>query len=75
MYTYTALTPDELVNPDEIKARDEFDMAIGENLGPEALAEDFDSDLDIVTPNIDWYEDDEEHQTHMPEVDDIMPKA
>ena len=72
---YRLLTPDELVNPDEIKSRDEFDTSIGEKLGLAASAEYFDSDLDIVTPNIDWYEDDEEHQTHMPEVDDIMPKA
>ena len=27
-YTYRALTPDELMNPDEIKACDEFDTAI-----------------------------------------------
>ena len=32
--TYRALVPDELVNPDEIKARDEFDTAIKEKLGP-----------------------------------------
>ena len=31
--------------------------------------------LEIVTPNIDWYEDNEEHQTHMPEVDYITPEA
>ena len=34
--TYRALTPDELVNPDNIKARDEFDTAIKEKLGPSA---------------------------------------
>ena len=27
--TYRLLTPDELVNPDDIKARDEFYIAIG----------------------------------------------
>ena len=32
--TYRALTPDELVNPDEIKARDEFDTDTKEKLGP-----------------------------------------
>ena len=35
-YTYRALTPYEFVNPDEIKARDEFDTAIKEKLGPAA---------------------------------------
>ena len=29
-YTYRVLTPYELVNPDEIKARDKFDTATGE---------------------------------------------
>ena len=38
-------------------------------------AKHFDSDPEIVTPTLDWYEDDEEHQTHMPEVDDITPEA
>ena len=50
-------------------------MAIGEKLGTAASAEFFESDPEIVTPTLDWYEDDEEHQTHMPEVDDIMPEA
>ena len=73
--TYRALKTDELVNPDDIKARDEFNMAIGEKLCPAASAEGFESDPEIVTPTIDRYADDEEHQTHMPEVDDIMPEA
>ena len=71
--TYRALTPDELMNPDEIKARDEFETTIGEKLGPAASAKDFENDPEIVTPTLDWYEDDGEHQTHMPEVDDITP--
>ena len=50
-------------------------MAIGEKLGTAASAEFFESDPEIVTPTLDWYEDDEEHQTHMPEVDDITPEA
>ena len=69
------MTPDELVNHDEIKARDESDTSIGKKLVPAASAKDSDSDPEIVTPNIYRYEDDEEHQTHMPEVDDITPKA
>ena len=69
------MTPDELMNPDEIKARDEFDPAIGEKLGHAASAKDFEDDPEIVTPNLDRYEDDEEHQNHMPEVDDITPEA
>ena len=74
-YTYMALTSDILLNRDEIKARDEFDTAIGEKLGPAASAKDFESDPEIVTPTLDKYEDDEEHQNHMPEVDDITPEA
>ena len=73
--TYKALTPDELVNPDEIKACDEFDTSIREKLGPTASAKDFESNPEIVTPTLDRYEDDGEHQTHMPEVDDITPEA
>ena len=57
--TYRVLTPDELANPDEIKASDEFDTAIGAKLGPAAPAEYFESDPDIVTLTIDRYEDDE----------------
>ena len=53
--TYRALTPDELVNPDDIKARDEIDTAIKEKLGPAASVKDFESDPEIVTPTIDWY--------------------
>ena len=53
--TYRALTTWELVNTDDIKARDEFDTAIREKLGPEASAKDFESDPEIVTPNIDRY--------------------
>ena len=52
---YRALTPDELSNTDEIKARDEFDMDIEEKLGPAASPKDFDNDPDIVTPTPDWY--------------------
>ena len=39
--TYRTLAPDELVNPDQIKARDEFDTAIEEKLGPAASAKYF----------------------------------
>ena len=61
------------MNPDEIKACDEFDTAIREKLIHTESAKDFESDPDIVTPTIDRYEDDEEHQNHMPKVDDITP--
>ena len=44
-FTCRALTPDELVNPDDIKARDEFDTAIGDKLGPTASPKYFESDL------------------------------
>ena len=64
-----------MANSDEIKASDEFDIAIGEKLGPAESAEDFESDLEIVTPNLDWYEYDEKHQPHMPNVDDITAEA
>ena len=39
--TYRALTLYELVNPYEIKARDEFETAIKEKLGPAASAKVF----------------------------------
>ena len=42
--TYRALPPDELVNPDEMKACDEFDTVVGEKLCPAASAEAFESD-------------------------------
>ena len=61
-YTYRALTPDELVNPDDIKDRDEFDTAVEEKLGPMTSAKYSESDPEIVTPTLDWYEDEEEHK-------------
>ena len=63
------------MNPDEIEARDEFDTAIRKKLGPAAVDKYFESDPKIVTPTLDPYEDDKEHQTHMPEMDDITPEA
>ena len=54
------------MNPDEINARDEFDTSIEEKIGLAASAKKFESDPEIVTPTLDRYEDDEEHQTHMP---------
>ena len=60
---------------DEIKARNKFDTAIGKRLCPAAKYEYFESEPEIFTRNLDRYEDDEEHQTHMPEVDDITPEA
>ena len=73
--TYSSLTPDELVKPNEIKARDEFCTSIRDKLGPTSSAEYFESDIEVVTPTLDRYEDDEEHQTHMPELDEITPEA
>ena len=70
-YTYRALKPYGLVKPDKIEARDEFDTGIEEKLGPAASAKYFESDQEIVTPTLDWYEDDEKHKNNMPEVDDI----
>ena len=58
---YRSFTPDELVNPHEIKVGDESDTAIKEKLGPAASDKYFESDLEIITPNLDRYEDDEEH--------------
>ena len=75
MSTYRELTPDELVNPDEIKACDEFYTAIEDKLGPAASAKDFESDLEIFTPTLDQYDDDEEHQTHLPTVYEITTEA
>ena len=73
--TYRALIPDEFVNTDKIKASDKFETYIGDKLGPAASAEDFESNPEIITLTLDCYEDDEEHQTHMPEVDGIMLEA
>ena len=50
-------------------------MAIEEKLGPAASAKYFESDPEIFTPALDWCEDDEEHQTHMPDVDNITPEV
>ena len=36
---YRELTPDELVNPDDINNHDEFETSIGEKLGPAASSE------------------------------------
>ena len=63
------------MNPDDIKARDEFGTAIKEKLGPEASAKYVESNPEIVKLTLDRYEDDEEHQTNMPEVDDITPEV
>ena len=73
--TYRALTPDEFVNHYEIKACDKFYTSIEEKLVPAASAKYFESDPEIFTPTLDRYEDDEEHQTHIPEVDDITPEV
>ena len=35
----------------------------------------FKSDPEVVTPTLDWYDDDNENQTHMNYVDDITPEA
>ena len=49
--TVRALTPDELLDPLEIKAREAFDKAIEEKLGPAAKPEDFSAEaLDCDTP-------------------------
>ena len=61
------------MNPDENKVCDEFYTATEEKLGPEASSKYFESDPDIVAPNLDRYGDDEEHQTHITEVVDITP--
>ena len=46
------------MNPDEINARDEFYMAPEEKLGPAESDKYFESDLEIVTPTLDRYDDD-----------------
>ena len=73
--TYRLLAPDKLVNPDEIKACDELDTTIGKKLYPSTSDKYFESDPEIFTPTLDRYEDDEEHQTDMPVVNDITDEA
>ena len=63
------------MNPDYIKTPDEFDPSIGEKLGPMVSSKYFKSDPEVVTPTLDWYDDDNENQTHMNYVDDITPEA
>ena len=75
MSTYMALTPYEFLNPYKIKSCDEFDMELEEKLFPAASAKYLESDPQIVTPTLDKYEDEEEHQNHMPEVDEITPES
>ena len=74
-YKYRELTSYESVNPDDIKASDDFDTDIGEKLGHKASAKYFESYLEIVTPTLDRYKDDKEKKTHMPEVDGITTEA
>jgi len=71
--TVRALTPDELMDPLEIKAREAFDKAIEEKLGPAAKPEDFSAEsLDCDTPQGTLYEDDSGGgSTPMLERDDI----
>ena len=73
--TQRALAPDELANPDKIKACDEFERDIGEKLGPTASDKYFESDPEIITPTLDRYDDDDEYYNHMPEADGITPEA
>ena len=40
------------MNPDDIKTRDEFDTAIGEELGPAVSAKYFESDPEILVGNV-----------------------
>ena len=52
-------------------------LYVGEvrNVKPRKVAEGFEINPEIVTPTLDRYEDDEENQTHMPEMDYIAPEA
>ena len=71
--TVRALTPDELVDPLEIKEREVFDKAIELKLGPAAKPEDFSKEqLDCDTPQGTLYDDDSGGgSTPIPERDDI----
>ena len=57
--TYRGLTEDEILDPLEIKLREQFDIAISEKLGEGAKPADFSEEkLDCETPHSVLYEDD-----------------
>jgi hypothetical protein len=69
--TLRGLTDDEVRDPAEIKARQEFTAEIERRLGPNAKPEDFDDEPDIELANYDLYEDDEQEPDVAQDRDDI----
>jgi hypothetical protein len=69
--TLWGLTEDEIRDPDEIKARQEFDAEIERRLGPSAKMEDFDDNPDIKTTSYELYEDNKQGQNVAQDHDDI----
>lgn len=55
--TYRHLTDDEWKNPDEIKARADFDKAVAEKLGSGVTDSDFMSEPEAITPTYEPYLD------------------
>ena len=73
--TYHALTDDEMANPDKIKARQAFDIAVSSKLGAPISKHDLPSqDINADTPTFELYEDDENPPLRLPEVNEITPE-
>ena len=74
--THRGLTREEIDSPLEQKARQEFDEAIEQKLGPSSQPSDFDYDVDIETPTHEFYEDDDgEGIGHAPDADEVTSEV
>jgi hypothetical protein len=68
------LTQYEIQSPTEKKEREEFDIVVEKNFGPDTNKDDFKDDpdyADFVTPTYDCYEYDQLSPSKMPYIDDI----
>ena len=74
--TYHALTETEWLSPNEIKARQEYDLAIKEALGNDSKPTDFNNlKGEFDTPEYKPYEDEDQGDLSMPEELPPTPEA
>ena len=74
--TFRPLTPEEWQSEDEKKARQQFDQEIQERLGKPSNAKDFDQSLDLDTPTLEPYDDDDNGGlAPLPDRDESTPDA
>ena len=70
--TVRALTPDEMKDPEEIKAREDFDASILDKLGEATTWEDLEDDRELDTPVLPSYKDSSGGaNTYMADEDDV----